>query len=70
MEQDALESALLPSHGRGRWFEPSIAHSGRASFCRQTAKLRVSRRTGFAPFNDSWEPYGGACTLRYPPPRP
>jgi hypothetical protein len=25
----------LPSHGRGRWFEPSIAHSQKVLFCRQ-----------------------------------
>jgi hypothetical protein len=25
----------LPSHGRGRWFEPSIAHSENSPFCRK-----------------------------------
>src|SRR5918998_298025 len=35
----------LTSHGRGRWFEPSIAHSRRAEFCRQNStapKCRAS----------------------------
>ena len=26
------QTIMLPSHGRGRWFEPSIAHSKKVSF--------------------------------------
>jgi hypothetical protein len=28
----ALQTIALPSHGRGRWFEPSIAYTGKAVF--------------------------------------
>ena len=32
---------MLPSHGRGRWFEPSIAHSEKIE--RQTINIKGSR---------------------------
>jgi len=28
------QTIVLTSHGRGRWFEPSIAHSQKVAFCR------------------------------------
>ena len=33
---------VLPSHGRGRWFEPSIAHSGKTPLCRKNRTVRAS----------------------------
>ena len=44
MEQDALESALQTSHGRGRWFETSIAHSKNMPICRQNAAPKTRRK--------------------------
>jgi len=35
----------LPSHGRGRWFDSSIAHSQNISFCRLTMNQRCRRQT-------------------------
>jgi len=29
------QTIVLPSHGRGRWFEPSIAHLEKVAFCRR-----------------------------------
>jgi hypothetical protein len=28
------KTIVLTSHGRGRWFDPSIAHSRKIAFCR------------------------------------
>ncbi len=38
----------LPLHGRGRWFDPSIAHSKNLSICRQNIKDkgRPRKRSG------------------------
>ena len=33
------QTIVLPSHGRGRWFEPSIAHSQKAALCRTNVGL-------------------------------
>jgi hypothetical protein len=38
------QTIVLPSHGRGRWFEPSIAHSQNMGICREKATKR--RRPG------------------------
>src|SRR5215204_2803096 len=32
MRQNLQQGIILPSHGRGRWFEPSIAHSEKYCF--------------------------------------
>jgi hypothetical protein len=37
----------LPSHGRGRWFEPSIAHLKKVALCRKN--VNVVRRPGIKP---------------------
>ncbi len=34
------QSIALTSHGRGRWFEPSIAHSRKVVFCSINAEMR------------------------------
>jgi hypothetical protein len=42
-ERYAAGIPSLPSHGRGRWFEPSIAHSLIISVCRSFSAFGLSR---------------------------
>jgi hypothetical protein len=37
---NVYDDGALTSHGRGRWFEPSIAHSGKVVFSRKNAKAK------------------------------
>src|ERR671920_1698175 len=37
--RNLLQTIVLPSHGRGRWFDPSIAHSQKAALCRTNVGL-------------------------------
>ena len=39
-----LAPIVLPLHGRGRWFDPSIAHSSNPPFCRQNVEHTESSR--------------------------
>src|SRR5215216_7044748 len=38
--RNLLQTIVLPSHGRGRWFEPSIAHLEKAVFYRQNVSSK------------------------------
>jgi hypothetical protein len=38
--RDFQQAFTLSLHGRGRWFDPSIAHSYKVSCCRQNASAR------------------------------
>ena len=37
------------SHGRGRWFEPSIAHSKKMEFCRKDVRIDEDSRYTLGP---------------------
>jgi hypothetical protein len=44
------------SHGRGRWFEPSIAHSGKVLLCSRNVAREEGREGLFAPLYTSSTP--------------
>jgi hypothetical protein len=46
----------LHSHGRGRWFEPSIAHSEKILYCREKHGMRDLGRRLSRPFVRSSTP--------------
>jgi hypothetical protein len=56
---------VLPSHGRGRWFDPSIAHSQDTSFCRlnMAGKRRSWKHSGAS----VRQPCSNAARLRVQP---
>jgi hypothetical protein len=60
-------SGAVGSHGRGHWFDPSIAHSNRRAHFGTTAQRQATRSGGLSAFWIEWPAAEGRCCLAASP---